>query len=191
MKPRATAFTALLAIVIGLAPAEANARACAGVTFADTVVVGGTTLQLNGLGLREATVFEVDVFVAALYVQRRSPSAKTLLARDEPARVVLHFVRDTSGATIAEEMEAGYRANTPEVSVAKKKQLLGWLEDLRVGQSIVFSYVPGQGLEVRVAGRTKGVIAGADFASATLAVLIGPEVTDEDLRAGLLGGPCE
>ena len=159
--------------------------------FPETIVVAGTTLQLNGLGLREATFLDVDVFVAALYVQRRSSDAKTLIARDEPVRVVLHFVRDTSAETIATEMDQGYRANAPKVAAAKKKQLFAWLEDMSEGSALAFTYVPARGLVVSVGGRVKGTIAGAEFASATLAVLIGPKVVDEDLRAGMLGGRCE
>jgi hypothetical protein len=155
------------------------------------VTVAGTSLQLNGIGLREATVLDVDVFVAALYVQHPSSDAKTLLTHDQPARMVLHFVRDTSAARIRKEMDAGYRANSPALAADRKQRLFGWLQDMAVGQAIVFTYLPGQGLQVSVAGKVRGTIAGAEFASATLAVLIGDTVADEDLRAGLLGGPCE
>src|SRR5262249_28607114 len=158
---------------VGVASAAPpRARSCAGVSFPATIDVAGTKLQLNGLGLREATFLDVDVFVAALYVQRRSSEAKALLTRDEPVRVVLHFVRDTTADTITEEMDQGYRANAPKV-VAQKKQLFAWLEDMTVGRALAFTYVPARGLEVSIGGRVKGTIAGAEFASATLAVLIG------------------
>ena len=171
--------------------APAAARKCAGVRFADTIEVAGTMLQLNGLGLREATFLDVDVFVTALYVQHKSRDAKVLLAQDAPTRVILHFVRDTDAATIAEEMDAAYRANSPKIPAKQKQQLFAWLDDMLVGQAIVFTYQPASGLEVSVAGKVKGTLAGKDFASATLAVLIGKSVADEDLRAGLLGGPCD
>ena len=183
----------VLALVLGVGAASSQAaggRSCGGVSFPGTLTLGGTTLELNGLGLREATVFAVDVFVAALYVQHRSSDPKLLLSRDEPTRVILHFVRDTGADTVADEMDAAYRANAKKDFAAEKKQLFGWLQDFSVGQSLSFSYQPEQGLEVRVAGRVKGVIAGREFASATLAVLIGRTVADEDLRAGLLGGSC-
>ena len=190
---RLGAGIAMLA-AFGLSAASASpprGRSCAGVSFPGTIIVDGTKLQLNGLGLREATFLDVDVFVAALYVQHRSSDAKTLLARDAPVRVVLHFVRDTSAETIAEEMDKGYLANTPEIAAAKKKQLFAWLEDMAAGRALAFTYVPARGLEVSVGGRLKGTITGPEFASATLAVLIGQSVVDEDLRAGMLGGRCE
>lgn len=180
-----------LIVVIPALAAPPRTRVCGGVSFPESVDVAGEALQLNGLGLREATVFDVDVFVAALYVRHTSSDAKTLLTRDEPARVVLHFVRATDAATIVKEMEAGYRANTPKLAGDKKQRLFGWLEDMAVGQSIVFTYLPARGLQVSVAGKVKGTIAGAEFASATLGVLIGKSVPDEDMRAGLLGGRCE
>ena len=178
-------------LVVPAMASPAPARECGGVSFPERVEVGGTSLQLNGLGLREATAFDVDVFVAALYVQHTAPAAKTLLTRDEPARVVLHFVRATSASRIAKEMDAAYRANSPKIAADKKQRLFGWLQDMAVGQSLVFTYLPGQGMQVSVAGKLKGTITGAEFASATLSVLIGKTVADEDMRAGLLSERCE
>ena len=169
----------------------ARARSCAGVSFPEKLLVSGVELLLNGVGLREATVFDVDVFVAALYVEKRSRDPHVLLTREEHARVVLHFVRDVSAEDIIDEMDAGYRANAPKVSAADKQKLFGWLTAMKVGDAITFTYEPGKGLEVQVAGKLKGTIPGTPFASATLSVLIGPRAIDEDLRAGLLGGPCE
>lgn len=155
-----------------------------------TTVVDGTTLLLNGLGLREATVFDVDVFVAALYVEHKSTSAKALLNTDERKQVVLHFVRATSASDIESELEDGFEANAPKASPALKKRLYAWLEDLEVGESITFTYVPGRGLQIGIKGRVKGTIASTPFAQATLSLLIGPHPPNEGLRTGLLGGKC-
>ena len=185
-------FALLFGLGLALA-AQADAqptRACAGVALSETVVVDGTTLVLNGLGLREATIFNVDVFVAALYVEHKSSSAKVLLSTEQRVRVVLHFVRDASAEKIASELDSGLQANAPKASAADKKKLFGWLSDLVVGDSMVFTYVPGAGLELKVKNRVRGTFAGTAFARAVLSVLIGPHPPNEGLRAGLLGGHC-
>jgi hypothetical protein len=175
---------------LALLAQPALARSCAGVTLPDSVVVDGKTLVLNGLGLREATIFNVDVFVAALYVEQKSKSAKALLSTEQRVQVVLHFVRETSAETIADELDAGLTANAPTASPKDKRTLRGWTADAGVGDSMVFTYVPGKGLEVSVKGRVAGTFSGTAFARAVLSVLIGPHPPNEGLRAGLLGGRC-
>ncbi|MEM6957829.1 MAG: chalcone isomerase family protein [Myxococcota bacterium] len=59
---RATILFASLMLVA----APASARRCADVEFSPTTEVNGETLVLNGLGLREVTVFNVNVYVADL-----------------------------------------------------------------------------------------------------------------------------
>jgi len=178
-----------LCLALGLA-LPARARSCAGVELPDSVVVAGKTLVLNGLGLREATIFSVDVFVAALYVEHRSSSAKTLLSTDQHVQVVLHFVRDASAAKIASELEDGLAANAPTASAKDEQQLFAWLEDMAVGDRMVFTYVPGGGLELKIKDRVKGTFPGNAFGRAVLSVLIGPHPPNAGLRAGLLGGKC-
>lgn len=51
-------------------PAAAGTKA--GVTMRDTVTVANKQLVLNGMGLREATFLNIDVYVAGLYVDRKS-----------------------------------------------------------------------------------------------------------------------
>jgi len=181
----------VVALSLALFAEAAHARSCAGVTLPDSVVVDGKTLMLNGLGLREATIFNVDVFVAALYVEQKSTSAKVLLSTEQRVQVVLRFVRETSAETIADELDAGLAANAPSASSKDKRTLRSWIADVGVGESMVFTYVPGKGLELSVRGRVKGTFPGTAFARAVLSVLIGPHPPNEGLRVGLLGGRCE
>ncbi len=54
-----------------LIASTAFAAELAGVRMSDQVTVDGRTLSLNGLGLREATAFKVDVYVAGLYLEQK------------------------------------------------------------------------------------------------------------------------
>ena len=62
-----TRIALVLTVVLGAATATAATKA--GVTMPDSVTVETKTLSLNGLGLREATIFDVDGYVAGLYVE--------------------------------------------------------------------------------------------------------------------------
>lgn len=57
------------------------------------------------------------------------------------------------------------------------------------GMELVFTYTPGTGTAVTVAGQTKGTIPGKAFADALLACWIGPKPgPGEDFKKALLGG---
>lgn len=187
----ATASLAALLATWSVAEVRAQPRTCAGVAVADKVVVDGQTLMLNGVGLREATVFSVDVFVAALYVERTSKRARVLLDTDQRAQVILHFVRATSRGELRDDLAESFDDNAPNASPAHRRTFLGWLGDVEVGDTIVFTYVPNRGLEVKVRGAVRGTIASRDFSRAVLSTLLGPEPKSEPLRTALLGGPCQ
>jgi hypothetical protein len=68
---------ALMAAALGASVAQG--KECKGVNFPDQAQVEGTNLTLNGLGLRQATAFKVNVYVAALYVVKTSSDAAALL----------------------------------------------------------------------------------------------------------------
>ena len=80
----------LTAAVLGaLASSSAFAKECKGVTFHDQVQSGGTTLVLNGLGLRQASAFKVSVYVAGLYVAQTSTDGNAILASNSRKELVL------------------------------------------------------------------------------------------------------
>lgn len=78
----------------------------------------------------------MDVFVAALYVEQKSTSAKVLLSTEQRVQVVLRFVRETSSETIADELDAGLAANAPSASSKDKRTLRTWIADVGVGESM-------------------------------------------------------
>ena len=61
-------------------PAPGTAGELAGVTLADQVTVEGRTLVLNGMGLRQATILRVHVYVGGLYLEARSADASQIMA---------------------------------------------------------------------------------------------------------------
>src|SRR6185312_13306094 len=58
----------LLVAALGMGVAEG--KECKGVSFPDQAQLEGSNLALNGLGMRQATAFKVNVYVAALYVAK-------------------------------------------------------------------------------------------------------------------------
>src|SRR5215471_8790877 len=82
----------LVSAIMVLSVSTVLGKACQGVNFPEQTQDQANPLTLNGLGLRQATMFKVNVYVAALYVAQKSTDANALLASNTPKQLVLHFV---------------------------------------------------------------------------------------------------
>lgn len=177
-----------------LALAGSLAAAPADTTYNDvklpgTVQVAGHTLVLNGVALRKKAVFKV--YVAGLYLLAKSNDADAVLAADAPRRLVMQFLRDVGKDKMCEAWDEALANNTPNASAQLKAEfvtLCGYMEDIKKEQQFVFTYVPGTGTEVSVAGVAKGTIAGKDFADALYKAWIGPKPgPGEGFKKNLMG----
>ena len=182
---------ALAAAALGAAvPPPAGRDSLAGVTMPSQVEVDGQQLALNGMALRKKAIFKV--YVAGLYLSAPERSAERILAADAPRRIVLHFVRDVDRAKVCEAFTEGLAANTPNASAALRQQfatLCGWTEDVRDGEQLAFTYLPGRGTRVEVRGKPKGTLDGKPFADALFGVWIGPRPgPGEEFKKALLKG---
>jgi len=188
------AQTLAILTVLGLGTAgTAHARECEGVTLRNAVQVDGTQLSLNGMGVREATVFNVNVYVAGLYVESTSRDAAAILNSDTRKQLILHFVRDVDRDDITDAMTEGFRSNAAGQFAALQQrvnQLNGMLTAMDDGDEMTFTYVPGTGLQVKIGSRVRGTIEGADFARAFFSIWLGSHPPNRGLKTGLLGGAC-
>lgn len=179
----------LLAVLL---PAALVAGELEGVTLPDTVTVEGKELVLNGLGLREATFLKVDVYVAGLYLESKSSDPKEIIESEQVKRIHMHFVyKKVKPAKLIAAWDEGFENNAGKDLDAVKDRLAklnSWMTEIVKGQTMVFTYVPGKGTMVEVAGEEKGVIEGDDFARALWSVWFGPEPPNPELKEGMLGG---
>ena len=182
------ARTALVA-VLALPSVAVAQQEIAGVTLPATVDAGGHQLVLNGGALRKKAVFKV--YVAGLYLPARSQDANAILAADEPRELRMQFVRDVGKDKMCEAWEESLKNNTPDADStlqAEFKELCGWMQDLKKEDVMTFTYVPGTGTSVTVAGQAKGSIAGKPFADALFRSWIGPKPgPGEGFKKNLLG----
>ena len=178
----------LFLLLVLTAPALAAERA--GVKVPDNLTAGDKTLVLNGLGVRAATVFNVKVYVGALYVEQRSTSADALINSAQVKQLDLVFVRDVDRSDIVDAWTKGFKNNGADMAKLGPRinQLNAWMPELKKKDTLSFLYVPDVGVTVFVKGQSKGIIPGADFSRALFAIWLGREPADDDLKKGLLGG---
>jgi len=171
----------------------AHAKECRGINFPDQVQLEGSTLKLNGLGMRKATFLKINVYVAALYVARTSNDPVVILGSDTPKELILHFVRDVDGSDLAEAWDEGFAKNAKTQLPALQERiemLKGWMADVKTGQQLTFEFEPGSGIQVATDGAVKGTIKGDDFARVLLSIWLGADPPNPEVKAGLLGGSC-
>ena len=170
----------------------AHAKDCLSVSFPDQTTVGGNTLTLNGLGLRQATMLKVNVYVVGLYVAKPSTDANAILAAPAPKLLILHFVRNVGRSDLNKAWDEGFEANAKDQLGALKERigkLKTLMADMKTGERLSFTHNPG-GVSVDIAGAPKGRVDGDDFAKALLSIWLGPNPPNANLKAGLLGGLC-
>ena len=191
MKTTRICSTVVLTIALGLG--TAHGRECKGVSFPEQMQSDGVVLKLNGLGLRQATIFRVNVYVAALYVTQMSKDANTILKSDAPKELILQFVRDVDGSDLNKGWQEGFENNARSELPALKERIetfKGFMSDAKTGEQLRLAYKPGAGVRVQVNKAVKGTIEGDDFARALFSIWLGANPPNEDLKAGLLGGAC-
>jgi hypothetical protein len=187
------AGAAALAGVLAAAAPALGAQ-CLDTSFPDSAMVGGQTLVLNGMGIRKATVFEVKVYVAGLYLVSKSADPQQIANANQPWSIVVHVMRDVSADDLRKASDQGF-ARVAGGGLGALQDRIDALDaqmtDLKDGEVMSYDYDPTSGTVLTIDGRAGKAIEGADFASTLLLALIGPSQPDQDLRAGLLGGACK
>lgn len=189
---RRAAIVVAFSLELALSGAAQGAT-CSATNFPDSVKLAGADLMLNGLGLRKATIFDVKVYVAGLYLPQKATDPNQILGANRPWRLELRFVRDVGASDIRDAWQEGFEKSASDKIAALQARidaLKAAMTEFKEGQSLVFSYDPATGVTVAVNGAAGHPIAGADFGTALLAIWLGPKPPNADLKSGLLGGKC-
>jgi hypothetical protein len=159
------------------------------------IIVDGQPLVLNGMGAREATVFNVDVYIAGLYLPEPVRDGTSVLREMPMMRIALELVRDVGRGEMNEAIREGFERNAGNrmpMLEARVQRFEALIPDLGEGDEVAFTYRPeGAGaVVVHVNGQLRGRIEGTDFARAFFAIWLGDQPPNAALKRGLLGGGC-
>lgn len=188
-KPLLRLLAVLLALMSLPALAVVEVR---GVRFADTLSVGGQSLQLNGAGVRVKVI--IDVYAAALYVPRKDHSSNVILEQNGAKSVQIVLLRELTGEDFADAMLKGFRKNNSDTDNARYlpnldaiRQHMMTLGTVRKGAVIQINHLPGIGTRAIVDGQQRGPdIPGDDFYNALLKIWLGNHPVDSGLKEDLL-----
>ncbi len=180
---------AAFALAALLSP-SALAVEVAGVKVPDSVAVDGKVLRLNGAGVRKK--FIVKVYVGALYLAAASSDPAAIVAADAPKSVHMIFLRDVDKEKIMGAFRDGFEANGGEAvakALAPRLDKVGAVvpAEIKEGQEMVVTYLPGKGTSVSVSGGGEVTVEGKDFADAMFRNWLGEEPADGGLKDRMLG----
>lgn len=157
----------------------------------DNFVVGHR-VPLNGAGVRAEG--DAKLYVAALYVSRKSRSLIEVAGAPGPKRLHVQMLREMDSKLMSAALSQGMNSNlsTKEVSaclpgVLKMSELFAVKKKMAAGDSFTLDSVPGQGTIVRVNQEKVATIDAREFFGCMLQVYIGARPADEKLKAALLG----
>ena len=186
MRKQVITFLMLIATVFTV-----NAqKTVAGVKVDAKMNLEGQSLVLNGAGTR-VKMF-MDMYVGALYLEKKSANASEVMNSKEGAAIKLNIV---SGLITSEKMVSaineGFENATGKKTAPLKTKIdkfKGFFkEKINKKDIFIIVYVPSEGVTVYKNGTKKGTIDGLDFKKALFGIWLGNKPADDDLKAGMLG----
>jgi len=173
----------------------ASAIDVAGVRYPATVSVGGSTLSLNGAGIRYR--FVVRVYTAGLYLAAKANTTEAVLAAAGPKRLHVVMLRDIDGNDLGKLFTRGMQDNSPREEFAKSipgtlrmAEVFAAKKRLAQGETFGFDWLPGQGTALMLNGKPFGEpIKEPEFFNALMRIWLGPSPADANLKDALLGLP--
>ena len=167
---------ATLALFAGLHVAPAAAAALDGVTLPDTMRYEGRDLHLNGLTLRSYSVFQVNIYVAGLYVETPTHDAASLLMPKGIRVLVFRFVRDVDAEHVRGAWQEGFADNCPKPCAVPAGAIARFLQSVfavRAGDESMLAF-NGSQMTATLNGRPAGSFDDAGMSTLLLACFFGP-----------------
>ena len=100
----------LISIVL-IASSAGHAAELDGVTMPETRIIDGKQMQLNGIGLRTYSVLRIRIYVAGLYLERRSDNPDAILHSTESKLLDIRFLRDVDAENARKAWRDGFDGN--------------------------------------------------------------------------------
>ena len=181
---------ALILAAVALASLSASHGAdLDGVAMPDARMVDGTPMRLNGIGLRTFSIVGIRVYVAGLYLERRSDNAESILHSPEKKLLDIHFLRDVDAEDARNAWRDGFEQNCRAPCYLEPRDVqrfLAAVPSMHKGDATTLLFT-SKGVHVTCNGRPMGEIADPHFAETILATFIGPEPPTPRLKRELLG----
>jgi hypothetical protein len=185
MKKQIITFFVLIATAMTM-----NAqKTVAGVKVDDKLAIEGQNLVLNGVGTR-VKMF-MDMYVGALYVEKKSTNANEIMASKDGAAIRLTIVSGLiSSDKMIDAVTEGFENSTGGKTAPLKSKIdkfISFFKD-EIKKGDVFTMVnTDEGVVVYKNNTKKGTIEGNDFKKALFGIWLSAKPADKNLKKAMLG----
>ncbi len=160
-----------------------------GVSMPEMRMVNGTQMRLNGIGLRTFSVLGIRIYVAGLYLERRSDNPDAILRSRDTKLLDIRFLRDVGAEDARKAWQESLEQNCKApcyLDPRDMQRFLAAVPSVRKGDETTLLFT-SKGAHVTFNGRPMGDIPDPQFAEVMLATFIGPEPSTPRLKRELLG----
>ncbi|MCM2348364.1 MAG: chalcone isomerase family protein, partial [Acidovorax soli] len=113
----ALSASAVASVFLLATSAVAQPVTVADVKYEETSVVAGSTLQLNGAGVRYKTVFKV--YTAGLYLEKKASTTPEAASVRGPKRLSITMLREIDSAELGKLFSRGMEDNMDRAAFSK------------------------------------------------------------------------
>jgi Chalcone isomerase-like len=188
--------TKVMTLLAGLVMAASTAAATtdvSGVKFEDTLDLRGSTLVLNGAGVRYKAVFKV--YAAGLYLSKKAATPAEVTSAPGGKRIAITMLRDIDATELGKLFARGIEDNMPKNEFSKlippilrMSQLFSDYKNLKTGDTFTIDWVPGTGTIINIKGKQYGdPFKEPEFFNALTLIWLGKNPADWRLKESLLG----
>lgn len=166
----------LTAVTVNAYEAKGNSKGFS----AEGMVILGSALK-KFLTFRVVTV---DLYIAKEYGQED-------ILSDIPKRIEVNYHVNIPKPELDRATIKGISQNYSQAQLTalmpQIDQINSYYPDVKSGDKITVTYIPGLGSQVELNGKIKGIVPGADFAQAFFAIWVGEKPVDKQAKLKLLG----
>jgi hypothetical protein len=162
-----------------------------GVKLKDKMNCGGVELPLVAAGLRDATIFNIRVYVLAMYAPAQVTSLTDPNVEKRPMCFEVHYLRDVEKAKVDEAWEYQFKESS-EYEYPKLKDdiklLQNFFGEIKKEKGIHLFELLENSTKVYETGVYKGEIPGKEFGKNFISVFYGKNPPTKKLREALMKG---
>lgn len=178
----------LIIIVLGNSIPNVNGAEINGIHFENIYETEGIRLKIKGAGLLRY-LGVIKVYAGVLYLEEGN-SINDVLS-DTPKRLEVEYFHNIKGEDFGITTNKMIAKNTDAQTFQRIKPQIDYhnslYEDVQPGDRYSLTYIPARGTELALNGKTKGIIQGADFASALFSMWLGKFPMNRPFKKQLLG----
>ncbi len=162
----------------------------AGISVADSIKTGGTTLVLNGAGMR--TKFFLKLYVCGLYLSEKSDDPVAIIKADEVMAIRMQMATSLITAskmekTIRSGFENSTGGNTAPISSRIDQYISVFKNGVDKNEVYDLIYTPDKGVEVFRDGEFVALIEDLIFKQALFGIWLSDSPAQESLKMEMLG----